>query len=91
MDLLRVASRSVLVFEAKLANYEEARRKLDELYLPVARCAWPTRSVGGIIVLKSVMNVPEATPIFDNLRDAIDFLDPNAGPNVLHWLGRGPL
>ena len=90
-DFHVVGAKSVVIFEAKLANYAEAFAKLKDLYLPVGRLAWPERRVGGVIVLKSVANVPEGVAIFENLRDAIDNLRPNGEPTLLHWLGKGPI
>ena len=90
-DFHIVGAKNVVIFEAKLANYAEAHDKLTSLYLPVGRLAWPERRVGGVIVLKSVSNVPEGVAIFENLRDAVDNLRPDEGPVVVHWLGKGPI
>lgn len=90
-DLLLESARRVVVVEAKLTDLSGARQQLDELYLPVLRVAYPTKSIHAIIALRHVTNVPEDVEIWDKFSEAL-WAAREIGPApVFHWLGKGPI
>jgi len=89
VDLVRVSPTSVVVFECKLSNVEEALRQLEEVYKPVLACAYRL-PILGVIVTKSVHRVPEELTLCASMSDVAQVLraDGEKVP-VLHWLGVG--
>jgi hypothetical protein len=86
-DLLLLGRKQAVVIEVKLSDYLGARVQLQNLYLPVLRAAYPHLDPFGIIVLRSLEQVPAETFIFESLAPALR----SEEIPLIHWLGSGAI
>lgn len=97
-DIVFLSAKFAVVIEVKLTNVQEARKQLQELYLPVLSVAYPEKEVVGVIALRHVSSVEKEVEIFDCIFDAIEEsrqikskMPPAKDFGIFHWLGNGPI
>lgn len=86
-DLLLLGKKRAVVIEVKLSDYLGARVQLQNLYLPVLRAAYPHLEPFGVIVLRSLEQVPADMEVFESLAPALRSQD----TPLIHWLGQGAI
>ena len=84
-DLLLLGKKRAIVIEVKLSDYLGARVQVQNLYLPVLRAAYPHLEPFGVIVLRSLEQVPADIEVFESLAPALRSSD----VPLVHWLGHG--